>query len=120
MEPMPVLASPESEGKSSNGVLSACPILAAACADVSPQSGLQPCLGHWDPPSLASLSEFCSLFHSGPRAQGMSLSPKQEASRTQLPEDSQQPWCPGPDGGPAHPAAAWRRALLCFTQGAPC
>lgn len=80
MGPMPLFASPESEGKSRNRVLSACLVLATATAlhsaDVSPQSGLQPCLGHWDPPSLARLSVFYSLFHSGPRAQGMSLFPK--------------------------------------------
>lgn len=106
MEPMPLFVSPESEGKSRNGVLSACPVLAAATAlhsaDVSPQSGLQPCLGHWGPPSLASLSVSCSLLHSGPRAQRMSPFPKQEAFGTQPPEDSQQPWCPCPDGGSAH------------------
>lgn len=70
-EPAPAVVSPESKGKSRDGVSSVCRVLAAAaallCADVSPQSGFQPCPGCWDPPGAAS-SLLCSL-HGGPRAE---------------------------------------------------
>ena len=47
----------------------------------------------------------------------MSLFPKQEASGTQLPEDSQQPWCPCPDGGPAHQLLPGERPALLHRGG---